>query len=172
MARNVEIKARINPDDFGDLRMLAASIATDGPIELNQTDTFFTSTTGRLKLREFPDGSAELIFYERPDCEGPKTSCYVRSDCPSPETMKKALGGALGVLGVVEKNREVFFVEQTRVHLDRVNGLGTFLELEVVLGPDDSEESGQQIASEILKRLNVADSQLVACAYFDLISVS
>lgn len=171
MARNVEVKARVAPEAFEELRRLAAKIASDGPIELVQTDTFFHSHTGRLKLREFSDGSAELIFYERPDCLGPKTSSYVRSSCPSPATMKAALGGAQGILGVVKKHREVFFVDQTRVHLDQVDGLGTFLELEVVLGPSDSDEVGEQIARELLEQLNVADSQLVAGAYFDLLSV-
>ena len=91
MAKNVEIKARIEADQFATLRKRAGEIATDGPIELVQTDTFFQSRTGRLKLREFVDGSAELIFYERPDVEGPKTSNYVRSECASPSTMKRAI---------------------------------------------------------------------------------
>ena len=132
MGENVEIKARVEADQFAILRRRAAEMATGEPVALHQTDTFFQSRTGRLKLREFADGSAELIFYERPDCEGPKTSTYVRSECQMPSTMKEALSQSNGVLGVVKKNREVFFVGQTRVHLDLVEGLGTFLELEVV----------------------------------------
>ncbi len=172
MARNVEIKARIESTAFEELRQRAAILATDGPIEFLQTDTFFNSQTGRLKLREFADGSAELIFYERPDCVGPKISSYTRSACPSPETIKESLARANGILGVVKKHREVFFVEQTRVHLDRVDGLGTFLELEVVLAPNDSAELGQQIAGELLTQLGVADSQLVSGAYLDLILIA
>jgi predicted adenylyl cyclase CyaB len=170
VARNIEIKARIEPEKFDALRSLAVNIATDGPIELMQTDTFFRSQTGRLKLREFADGSGEMIYYERPDCEGPKTSSYIRSSCSSPATMKEALGGALGVLGVVHKHREVYLVGQTRVHLDRVGKLGTFLELEVVLGADDSEEPGERIVRELMKLLDVTDSQLVSGAYFDLMA--
>ena len=170
MAKNVEIKARIEADKFEDLRLRSGEMATDGPMELIQTDTFFGSHRGRLKLREFGDGSAELIFYERPDREGPKTSSYVRSTCPAPETMKEALAGSNGILGVVKKDREVFLVNQTRIHLDRVEGLGTFLELEVVLGEFDSEELGESIAHKLLDQLDVGQSQLVSGAYFDLLA--
>lgn len=170
MARNVEIKAEIQRQDFDQLRSCAEKLATGGPIQLIQTDTFFRSPTGRLKLREFSAGQAELIFYERPDCEGPKTSSYVRSESPAPDTMKEALRGALGVLGVVRKRREVFFVDNTRIHLDQVEGLGTFLELEVVLEENDTELAGHSIANDLLKKLGVAESQLVSGAYFDLLA--
>jgi predicted adenylyl cyclase CyaB len=170
MARNIEIKARIEADQFGRLRQLASEIATDGPIRLEQTDTFFRSRRGRLKLREFAGDSAEIIFYERPDCEGPKTSFYVRTQCPSPVTMKAALAESNGILGVVKKQREVFFVGQTRIHLDQVEGLGAFLELEVVLSDGDSEEQGEKLARDLMGQLNVADSQLVSGAYFDLLT--
>jgi predicted adenylyl cyclase CyaB len=170
MAQNVEIKARIEANQFETLRRRSSEIATGGPIELVQIDTFFQSRNGRLKLREFGDGSAELIFYERPDCDGPKTSTYVRSSCLSPATMNQALAGANGVLGVVKKEREVFFVDQTRIHLDRVDGLGTFLELEVVLDDGDSPEQGESIAREIMKQLGIDCSQLVSGAYFDLLA--
>jgi predicted adenylyl cyclase CyaB len=170
MAKNVEIKARIEADQFETLRRLSSEIATDGPIKLVQTDTFFQSLNGRLKLREFGDGSAEIIYYERPDCKGPKTSSYIRSSCPSPATLKEALAGSNGVLGVVKKDREVYFVNQTRVHLDRVDGLGTFLELEVVLEEGESAELGEAIAQEIMNQLDVDQSQLVSGAYFDLLA--
>lgn len=172
MARNVEIKARIAPSQFSELRQQAEAIATSGPTLLEQTDTFFQSKIGRLKLREFGNGTAELIQYERPDCSGPKVSSYVRSPCPSPASMKAALDGANGIIGVVQKRREVFFVDNTRVHLDHVKGLGTYLELEVVLGTDDLESEGEAIANRLLVELGVDDSQLVSGAYFDLMSVA
>lgn len=172
MAQNTEIKARIAPDQFDTLRQRAAEIATAGPVLLEQVDTFFNSRTGRLKLREFTDATAELIHYERPDREGPKISSYVRSDCPAADSMKEALNGSNGILGIVKKRREVFFVGQTRIHLDQVEGLGTFLELEVVLGDQDTKEMGESTAGEIMKQLNVDQSQLVSGAYFDLLAQS
>ncbi len=170
MARNVEIKAQILADQFDTLRQRAGEIATGGPVSLVQTDTFFHSRKGRLKLREFGDGSAELIYYERPDFEGPKTSSYIRTSCPSPARLKETLTCANGFLGVVRKEREVFFVNQTRVHLDRVDDLGTFMELEVVLDECDSPQLGESIAREIMAHLNVDRSQLVSGAYFDLLA--
>ncbi|MFK7770407.1 MAG: class IV adenylate cyclase [Mariniblastus sp.] len=168
MARNVEIKAVIPSEHFSELRERASNLATKGPMQLVQTDTFFAANQGRLKLREFDDGTAELIAYERPDCEGPKTSNYVRSSCDG-SSMKDALANSLGVTGVVQKDREVFLVDQTRIHLDQVEGLGTYLELEVVLGDADSVESGETIAQELMKKLGVNQSQLVSGAYFDLL---
>lgn len=172
MAQNVEIKAKLEPNEFESVKERAAAIATDAPIRFEQVDTFFACTKGRLKLREFADGSAELIAYERPDVTGPKTSSYVRSKC-EPDSMKSALDNSLGTIGVVKKSREVFFVGPTRVHLDRVDGLGTFLELEVVLdGQTDepvNEKSGQKMAHEILAQLEVSNSSLIGVAYFDLL---
>lgn len=169
MAQNVEIKARIEESEFETLRRRSIEIATSGPITLIQIDTFFQSRQGRLKLREFGDGTSELIFYERPDCEGPKTSTYIRSACSTPATTKRALASSIGILGVVKKDREVFFVNQTRIHLDQVEGLGTFLELEVVLDDGDSPDQGELIARELMQDLDVDCSQLVSGAYFDLL---
>ena len=77
MARNVEIKARIS--SVASLLPLAASLANEGPIEIEQDDTFFRCEAGRLKLRDFLDGTGELIFYRRADQAGPKESFYLRS---------------------------------------------------------------------------------------------
>lgn len=171
MGRNVEIKARIDGDEFELLRNRVAEISTSGPFELNQTDTFFVSRNGRLKLREFGDSTAELIFYQRPDKTGPKTSDYVLSKC-DPDSMRAALTGSNGVVGVVKKTRELFFIEQTRVHLDTVEDLGTFLELEVVLEDNQTEQTGEEIANRILATLKVPRSSLISTAYLDLLQSS
>ena len=171
MARNIEIKARVPDELFAALRKRARELATGGPIQLVQTDTFFNAQQGRLKLREFEDGSAELIFYQRPDSQGPKTSNYVLAKCDG-ASMKAALSGALGIAGVVSKQREVFFIEQTRVHLDQVEGLGTYLELEVVLEDQDSIELGEAITNRLMQELSIDESQLVSGAYFDLLAAS
>jgi predicted adenylyl cyclase CyaB len=168
MARNIEIKARL-PEGLDDARKRAAVLATDPPSVLLQTDTFFNIPDGRLKLREFADGSAELIYYERPDNEGPKASSYVRSPCLSPSTMCEALNAALGVRGVVKKRRELFIVEQTRIHLDEVEALGSYLELEVVMRDEQSDAEGEAIAQRLLEGLGVQHEWLISGAYIDLI---
>ena len=168
MAKNVEIKARIAGQEFEAICRKSKSLATKGPIELRQTDTFFATQRGRLKVREFGDGTAELIFYIRPDATGPKTSDYILSRCDP--SVKESLTNAYSVSGIVEKHRTVYLFDQTRIHLDRVTGLGTFLELEVVLGDDDTVAFGEEVAKQILTKLNVAESDLVSGAYVDLLA--
>src|SRR5882672_7928354 len=97
-ARNVEIKARVA--DPAALRARVAARATAPPTVLGQTDTFFTIARGRLKLRRFDDGTGELIFYERDDTPGPKTSWYSKAACPDARGMEHVLSRAVGVRGV------------------------------------------------------------------------
>ena len=167
MAKNIEIKARVPSEQWETLRDAAQTLATSNPEILVQTDTFFQCQSGRLKLREFDDGSAELIAYHRPDQSGPKTSDYVRTPCDGAQ-LKLALTRSLGVIDVVKKRRELLLIGQTRVHLDEVESLGTFLELEVVLTDEQSETEGTQIAYELMERLSVDPVTLIDVAYTDL----
>lgn len=168
MPRNVEIKARV--DDLAAVRARVETL-TSAPAEyLTQTDTFFRVPHGRLKLRELGDGTAELIFYDRPDQPGPKASTYTRCPVADAELLRTVLTASVGVRGVVRKERDVFLHEQTRIHLDRVEGLGSFLELEVAIGDDEPLSAGEAIAREILRFLDVADEQLIASAYIDLLA--
>lgn len=169
MARNIEIKARVSDNDFKDVRTRASTLCHATPEVLQQKDTFFKIPRGRLKLREFANGSGELIFYERPDELGPKPSSYFRSPCESPQTLLPVLTRALGVRGVVVKRREVFLFEQTRIHLDKVSSLGRFLELEVVLGETQSDSEGEAKAKQVLEKLGVRLDHLVSTAYIDLL---
>ena len=114
-----------------DIALSLASVATE---LLQQTDTFYHSRAGRLKLRTLEDGQAELIAYSRANQSGPKLSSYVVHSCTNPGSLHEVLAQSLGVRGVVRKTRRVVHIGQTRVHLDEVSGLGDFLELEVVLG--------------------------------------
>lgn len=126
---------------------------------------------GRLKLRQFDDGTpAELIFYQRDDRDGPKASYYTRSPVTNPEAMHALLATALTTRGIVTKERHVYLTGRTRIHLDRVDGLGDFVELEVVLAQEDDEESGHAEAHAMFQTLGVPESDLVAVAYVDLLS--
>jgi predicted adenylyl cyclase CyaB len=167
MQRNVEIKARIT--DIKTLAVKVVALADQGPIELVQDDTFFTCDTGRLKLRTFSIEKGELIFYRRADQPGPKESFYVRSPTSAPETLREALTLAYGQTGRVQKHRTLFIVGRTRVHLDRVSGLGDFLELEVVLEDHEPSHIGVHEAHELLTRLSVESTQLIDSAYVDLL---
>ncbi len=167
MARNIEIKARIKSVEK--LLPRARAIADDGPIEIVQDDTFFSCPNGRLKLRAFSETAGELIFYQRPDQAGPKESFYVISRTASPNTLREALSLAYGQCGRVRKHRTLFMAGRTRIHLDRVEGLGDFLELEVVLSEGETTESGVKVAHELLARLGISPQQLIDGAYVDLL---
>lgn len=167
MATNVEIKARAR--DFDRQRVIAAGLADGGPELLEQTDTFFRVSEGRLKLRRFAADRGELIFYRRPDRPGPKPSDYSIVATGDPAALGGLLAAALGVRGVVSKLRWLYLVGQTRVHFDQVAGLGEFIELEVVLRPGQSAEEGAGIAANLCRRLDVRDEDLIDRAYIDLL---
>ena len=168
MARNIEIKARI--PSVQALVPGAVVLATEGPIDILQDDTFFHCANGRLKLRAFSPTSGELIFYRRPDQQGPKESFYLRSPTTEPDTLRESLTLAYGQSGRVRKHRTLFLAGRTRIHLDRVEGLGDFLELEVVLQDGEASEVGVREAHEMMAALGVETAQLIEGAYVDLLA--
>ncbi len=119
---------------------------------------------------EFGDGTGELIHFDRPDSTGPKQSTYVLSATSEPASLKRALGSALGVGAVVKKRRILYLAGRTRIHFDEVEGLGTFIELEVVLLPGQTAEEGEAEALELMSELGIQQSDLVAGAYVDLLA--
>lgn len=167
MARNIEIKARIASVDT--LLETVAAIADEGPTEIAQDDTFFRCAAGRLKLRAFSDSRGELIFYRRGDEPGPKESHYIRAAISEPDVLREILRLASGEVGRVRKHRTLFIVGRTRIHLDVVENLGDFLELEVVLAEGEPAEKGVREAEDLMKRLSVNPSQLIDRAYVDLL---
>lgn len=166
MKRNVEIKAAVA--DLAAVEEKAAKLADRGPTILEQEDVFFHCSRGRLKLRRFAD-RAELIAYERPDAAGPKQSRYVVYATADPDGLQNALSLAPGVRGVVRKRRTLYLIGPTRVHLDRVEGLGDFVELEVVLSEGQEVGEGLAIARRLMAELGISESQLVDKAYIDLL---
>jgi adenylate cyclase class IV len=147
----------------------AAAIAGAPPIEILQEDTFFNCLAGRLKLRVFSSHEGELIFYRRADQQGPKESFYLRSPTSAPDSLRESLSLAYGIAGRVKKHRTLFLAGRTRIHLDRVEGLGDFLELEIVLAEGESATAAATHARELMERLGIEPSCLVAGAYVDLL---
>jgi len=170
LPRNVEIKARLDGERaLAEIAARAAALGAEGPRIIEQDDTFFACANGRLKLRAFAGGAGELIFYRRADAAGPKESFYVLAPVADCGALREALTLACGQAGRVRKRRELWLAGRTRVHLDRVEGLGAFLELEVVLGPEEATEAGDEEARRLLSALGVAPAQLVEQAYVDLL---
>jgi predicted adenylyl cyclase CyaB len=167
MPTNIEIKARLS--DPQRTQAAVASISDTPPQTLHQRDTFFGCSHGRLKLRETAGGQAELIFYKRPDSAAAKHSDYEIAPVAEPESLRTVLSQALGVTQTVVKTRVLYLIGQTRVHLDSVDGLGNFLELEVVLRPGQEVAQGQAIAADLMERLGIRDEDLCSTAYADML---
>lgn len=167
MPRNVEIKARVH--DFEALRQRAEALS-DTPVQIiDQLDTFYITPRGRLKLRVLAPDRCELIQYARADDSTAKTSTYeiVRSDDPA--SFSRILESALPIRGVVTKRRHLYLIGQTRVHLDEVESLGTFVELEVVLSKGQTSEYGARVAEDLMATLGIQSEDLVSGAYIDLL---
>ena len=163
----MEIKARITSIDslLSKIRILCEN----EPVEMQQKDTFFHCTKGRLKLREFSNGNGELIYYNRKDTGGPKLSEYLRYETDNPTELKTTLTNSYGFLCVVQKKSVLYIFEQSRIHVERVKYLGDFLELEVVLTPDQSIGEGSKIAEDLMIKLGINSNDLIESAYIDLL---
>ena len=169
MPSNIEIKAHVR--NFSEIKSRAEKLG-DTPVEvIPQEDTFFNTPQGRLKLRVVGD-QGQLIYYTRPDQEGPKRSNYHIVNTADPLNLKRVLELAYGIRGVVRKTRYLYLAGQTRIHLDDVEELGQFMELEVVLEEGQGDAEGQKIAEELMSALGVERSDLIDGAYMDLLEKS
>lgn len=168
MPRNIEIKARI---DHVEALLPRARALADAEFELiEQDDSFFHAAHGRLKLRTFADGSAELIHYHRGDTPEARASDYVRVPVPEAHALREALTRACGIAGRVRKRRWLLRAGQTRIHLDRVEGLGDCIELEVVLREGQRDDEGRDIAERLWRQLGLEHAPRMAGAYVDVLS--
>ncbi|KAL2714179.1 uncharacterized protein V1478_016736 [Vespula squamosa] len=168
--RNIEMKTKIN--DSNTLINELEKITKSKWIVIEQHDTFFKTKTGRLKLRQFKDKTGEIIYYERPNIVGPKLCNYqkIKINAETFESLKNILTISNGIIGVVKKTRRLFMIDQTRIHIDDVHGLGSFLELEVVLKDDQDVSYGEKIAKDMMRQLNIESENLISEAYVDLIN--
>lgn len=166
MNRNVEIKARV--DSYEETRQIVEKITGQAPIEINQEDIYFNVSGGRIKLRILSPTQGNLIYYNRPNIPGPKTSDYYLVEINNPGDCKALLQAAYGIRSKVKKVRHLYKYGRTRIHLDEVEKLGAFIELEVVLSPDESYEAGEYEANELIGKLGINDSQLISDSYVDI----
>ncbi len=166
-SRNIEFKAR----DTQPARTLelALALGAEDRGEIAQTDTYFARARGRLKLREQQPGDAELIQYRRADTPGARESEYRRVPIADAPALRGALDAALGTLVVVEKRRRLLLHENVRIHIDEVEGLGSFLELEAVAQPESDLSAEQDKVGRLRAELGIGDDALVAQSYSDLL---
>jgi homotetrameric cytidine deaminase len=153
--RNVELKA-VDPDPA---RSLAAAreLGADDRGVLRQRDTYFRARSGRLKLREEEPGGATLIQYDRPDAARARESRYRLTAVPDPDELRASLDAALGTLVVVDKERHLLLWEGVRIHLDTVQGLGSFVELEGVAPADSDLGAEHEKVARLRAALQIGD---------------
>ena len=164
--QNIEIKA--NYQDFEFARSCIQELGGTFRGLSNQRDVYFVCQRGRLKLRVTNEKNGELIFYRRPDISGPKLSEYQIFLCPEHASLEAILRASLDVAAVVEKQRELYLIDNVRVHLDRVSELGRFIEFEAVLSPGMDYEEEKQKLNELVNRFRIEPGQLVTHSYLDL----
>jgi adenylate cyclase, class 2 len=165
---NVEIKARCADPTFVRNYLLernALLVGTD-----QQTDTYFNTPNGRLKLRE---GNIEnnLIYYERNNQAGPKESLFHLVKVPDAAGLKQVLTKSMGVKVVVIKKREIYYIDNVKFHIDEVPGLGSFIEIEAgnINYPDLTREQLEQQCNKYLKDLGTRKEDLVEVSYSDML---
>jgi adenylate cyclase, class 2 len=166
--RNLEVKA-VDLDPRATLDAALGLGAEDQGVT-HQRDIYFHAVVGRLKLREAPPRPAELIAYARAELTGPKVSLYRVVAVADHIALVDALTDALGVRCVVEKARRLLLWRNVRIHLDRVAGLGDFVELEAVATSPGGLEVERDRVEELRAVLGIADERLVAQGYADLLT--
>lgn len=160
-----EFKARL-----GDARRVRAALKelrAQFVGEDHQVDTYFRVPAGRLKIRE---GKIEnsLIFYRRRNAARARPSKVELAQIPPGNSIRAALAAALGVLAVVDKRREIYFVGNVKIHLDRVRGLGRFVEVEAI-SRDGRVSKVRRQAREFQKHFGIVSADIVPLSYSDLI---
>jgi homotetrameric cytidine deaminase len=166
-ARNVELKAS-DPDPARTLERALAAGAEDRGL-LRQRDTYFAVRHGRLKLREEEPGGATLIGYERPDAGAERLSRYRLVPVEDPAGLRAALAAAEGIAAVVEKRRRLLLWDTVRIHLDEVEGLGSFLELEAVAQPGSDLAREKEQVAHLRTVLDIRDGALLDGSYADAV---
>lgn len=169
MRRNMELKVRY-PDLVRAARIVESLGAEYGGT-VQQLDTYFHSRHGRLKLREYGDSKdeAQLIWYLRDDAPDICRSDYLLTQIREPEVLKQSLQRSVGILVEVRKTRDLYVWENVRIHLDEVEGLGSFLELEAVLFENIGDEEGRQKLQTLSDHLQIEPGTYVGESYATLV---
>lgn len=167
--RNIELKFRLA--DLAPARAVAQQHATQNLGVEQQIDTYFQCPRGRLKVRQIDRHPAQLVWYQRADEPTARASDYYLVPVSNPETLKQALTAAYGIRGVVEKRREIYLIDNVRVHLDAVRDLGTFLEFEAVLGPQVDDRHGAAQLAELCEIFKLQDQDRLSGSYSDLAGI-
>jgi predicted adenylyl cyclase CyaB len=166
--RNLELKAAFDDLQRGEQIALAMGAAAGG--DLHQVDTYFHVPEGRLKLREINHAGGELIFYHRQESEPTRFSDYYTAPVADCTQMLNVLSRSLRVRIRIEKARRLYLYRGARVHLDRVSGLGNFIEFEVPVESNSaaSEAVARGIMEELMGAFRLRAADAIQASYSDL----
>jgi len=164
---NVEIKARCSNTDFVRTKLKGMGARYEGCD--HQTDTYFKVSSGRLKIRE---GNIEqrLIFYLRPDASGPKVSNCKLFETKDLDSLKEIMKKSLGILAIVNKKREIYYFENVKFHIDSVDQLGSFIEIEA--SSPKKNASNTDLLTQCMHYISlfqIEEKDLIDCSYSDLL---
>lgn len=165
---NIEIKARTSRIE--EIRETLKKCGADFRGTDNQVDTYFKVNQGRLKLRE---GNIEnhLIYYEREDIAAPKKSVVILHKNIPGSNLKEILAESLGIMVVVDKSREIYFIENVKFHLDDVFGLGSFIEIEAIdLDSVLGEKKLFEQCNYYINLFGLTKEDMITSSYGDLLS--
>lgn len=166
MRRNIELKVKYS--DLERAARIMDSLGAEFEGMLEQTDTYFRAADGRLKLRETAGGPAQLIWYDRSDQAEVRPSDYILTHVPDAPLLKETLRRSNGIVKEVRKSREFYIWESVRIHLDRVEEVGRFIEFEAVLDPGDTEEEAMRKLETLCHHLQIGPEARLAESYADM----
>ncbi len=161
--RNIELKAR-DLDRGASLKACLKLGASDHGT-ISQRDTYFDSPHGGLKLREEHPGSAHLIQFLRAEQPQQRESRYRIAEVIDAASLVAVLADAIGIWGTVVKQRHLLLWETVRIHLDEVDGLGSFVELEAVAPADSDLSREHELVAQLRHELNITEDRLEARGY-------
>lgn len=168
MPRNLEVKAALP-----NLAVTRKAVATLGARHVgteHQVDRYYElEGARRVKLRTIRGGGAYLIRYQRPEHAGVRTSDYEITPVRD-AAAARCLVPKSAPLIVVRKRREIHLLDNVRIHLDRVAGLGTFLELEAVVDATHDDAACARQVEAITHALGVPAGAFIQASYADLLS--
>ena len=134
-----------------------------------QTDTYYKVANGKLKLRQHDNGPSELIGYSRSELADARVSDYQIYLTKDPASLKDILSKTLGIRLVVVKIRTLYLWENVRIHLDKVEQLGNFIEFEAVMDECNNEQISQERIKFLKSKFNIGESDYIASGYFELL---
>lgn len=164
---NIELKARCA--DLRGAGQVARRIGAVRQWRRRQVDTYFAASSGRLKVRCVAREPAELIAYHRLDSPTARQSRYLICLVPDGKKLCQVLSLALDVVVVVDKERTLYLLDDTRIHLDRVRGLGSFIEFEALVRRPTQAAAARRRLDELCACFGIAESDMVAGSYADLL---